>query len=630
LTTYHFSGTVAWNRLGTFITTGKGLVTKTFTDPSTGLTPAGATQNGAAVTQITADLTTGQWVFTATDVLAAQLDFGAGPFLVMASELPNLLLTASAPANTAIDNRMKWQPSTAYALGQQTISPSNEVVKANTAHTSAAAYATDVAKWDTPAPPRFFTGDKTVYVSPASGSDTNDGRAAGTPLLTLGAALTALSSGGRVMLLPGAHQLSGAVALTTRTDITIEGAGPNLSQVVVNGNYNAFTVSGVCSRIRFKDLWIGSFAARTSGLGISVVGTSGTHSDNITLDNVMIQNTAQAAFAQYVDSMSWDRVKYTQSISSAAIGGSLFRVLQCASHNIDGIVTQATTGTIASDALVLDSDTDTMIVTRCTLDRANRGVVLTNSIGGGSTGPRLVRITDCYIELCASSGYAVTDGRDVRFKGAHAAANTGAGFDISGGTSIKLSDCLALQNGTHGYYVHGSTVNDARLMGCDASNNSQNASVTYDGIRVEDNTSHVRISNSRSGDYVFTLANKQRYGLSIGSTSTDHINASDNDFIGNTTAAVGNFSTGTNVVLHHNNGYNPRGSITAPSVPATTVAQVNNKGFDMTVHVTGGTVTAVAVGGVATGLTAGAFRVPAGQSITLTYSVAPTWTWFGD
>jgi hypothetical protein len=41
VTTYHFSGTVAWNRMGPFITTGKGLTTKTFTDPSTGLTPAG-------------------------------------------------------------------------------------------------------------------------------------------------------------------------------------------------------------------------------------------------------------------------------------------------------------------------------------------------------------------------------------------------------------------------------------------------------------------------------------------------------------------------------------------------------------------------------------------------------------
>ena len=41
----------------------------------------------------------------------------------------------------------KWTPSTVYVLGQQVISPTNDVVSANTAHTSSAAFATDVAKW---------------------------------------------------------------------------------------------------------------------------------------------------------------------------------------------------------------------------------------------------------------------------------------------------------------------------------------------------------------------------------------------------------------------------------------------------------------------------------------------------
>lgn len=73
-----------------------------------------------------------------------------------------------------------------------------------------------------------------------------------------------------------------------------------------------------------------------------------------------------------------------------------------------------------------------------------------------------------------------------------------------------------------------------------------------------------------------------------------------------------------------------RGPLTAPTVPASTTAQTNTFGVDCSVFVTGGTVTAVAIGGTATGLTSGAFRVPAGQTITLTYSAAPTWTWFGD
>jgi hypothetical protein len=44
----------------------------------------------------------------------------------------------------------------------------------------------------------------------------------------------------------------------------------------------------------------------------------------------------------------------------------------------------------------------------------------------------------------------------------------------------------------------------------------------------------------------------------------------------------------------------------------------------------GNQVTDVLVGGVSTGRTSGDFRLPAQQSITVDYTVAPTWTWFAD
>jgi len=69
------------------------------------------------------------------------------------------------------------------------------------------------------------------------------------------------------------------------------------------------------------------------------------------------------------------------------------------------------------------------------------------------------------------------------------------------------------------------------------------------------------------------------------------------------------------------------GPVTAPAVPATTVAHTNAFWRNCAVAVAGGTVTAIAVGGVATGLTSGMVIVPSGKTITLTYSSAPTWTW---
>lgn len=65
-----------------------------------------------------------------------------------------------------------------------------------------------------------------------------------------------------------------------------------------------------------------------------------------------------------------------------------------------------------------------------------------------------------------------------------------------------------------------------------------------------------------------------------------------------------------------------------PAIAATTVAVENESPWVMWVEVTGGTVSAVAVGGTSVGRTSGAFLVRPGDSITLTYSAAPTWKWF--
>lgn len=78
-------------------------------------------------------------------------------------------------------------------------------------------------------------------------------------------------------------------------------------------------------------------------------------------------------------------------------------------------------------------------------------------------------------------------------------------------------------------------------------------------------------------------------------------------------------------------GYNPRGaSVTQPAVPASGTAVTNTTGVDCTVYIAGGTVTAIDIEGTPTGATGGPVRIAAGQTITLTYSSVPTWTWFGD
>jgi hypothetical protein len=69
------------------------------------------------------------------------------------------------------------------------------------------------------------------------------------------------------------------------------------------------------------------------------------------------------------------------------------------------------------------------------------------------------------------------------------------------------------------------------------------------------------------------------------------------------------------------------GAVTAPSIPASGTPLTNPFWRQAEVTITGGTVTQIAVDGANKLITSGTVTVPSGRSITLTYSVAPTWSW---
>ena len=119
-----------------------------------------------------------------------------------------------------------------------------------------------------------------------------------------------------------------------------------------------------------------------------------------------------------------------------------------------------------------------------------------------------------------------------------------------------------------------------------------------------------------------------------GGPFTDNIIA-DNELLAGTAGLISTNAAST-PKIHHNGGYNPVGpGVTQPAVPASGTALTNFSGVDCMVYIaTLGGLTAVAVGGVAlpgAPAVGSAYRVPAGQTITLTWATtAPTWSWFGD
>src|SRR5271157_3515613 len=151
----------------------------------------------------------------------------------------------------------------------------------------------------------------------------------------------------------------------------------------------------------------------------------------------------------------------------------------------------------------------------------------------------------------------------------------------------------------------------------------------------------VGTANSIVSDNYFendtTASNATEYFINLDTGTTNTLVANNQMIVssGSVTAKINNLGDGSNTV-RSNQGYNPLGIISPPSVPASTVA-VAAYPTDMTVYVKGGTLTNIVVGGVSTGISAAApagavhsVRVPAGANIAITYTVAPTWVWSSD
>lgn len=104
MTTYTFTGAVAYDRLGSSWRTAAGLRSVSVTDPGTGLLPTNLVQGGVAVSWLTADVNS-RYSFTC-DVPGVVVDFGAGAEALYANEVPGLAIAAGGATTTAIDTHL--------------------------------------------------------------------------------------------------------------------------------------------------------------------------------------------------------------------------------------------------------------------------------------------------------------------------------------------------------------------------------------------------------------------------------------------------------------------------------------------------------------------------------------------
>lgn len=417
---------------------------------------------------------------------------------------------------------------------------------------------------------------------------------------------------GIVYFPPGIYVISQTIVLPQQ-NLIIQGAGRDTT--FIKANFTSGDTFYVNWMARFSDMTITSDVTKTAGFAINRnTSTSGrliirdvfiaNHFAGINLsgtlnviDNVDIRNiTPTSGYGvlinggtdQTINHLVIDNPATAQPLAGIYVKqtGALFL------HECDIIH--------AGSALFIEPPAGagvfSLYASNCYFDNSTRGLYIT-----GTGVPRRFKFTNCW--FCSHSSQGIL-------------------IDNASADAIEFLNCYAMEN-----QKDGITVLQASTWSIAHSTITGNV---WSGISLQHIAGSFKIHGNKIGSTAEFGGNA--YGIFFNSTGyyTGSITIEDNNLEGNTNSAIMLPSTATpNLRIKDNIGYNPVGLLTAPSVPASGSALTNPFCVAVRVFISGGTVSAIAINGTNTGLTSGSFLLMPGDTITLTYTAAPTWVWFG-
>jgi hypothetical protein len=445
------------------------------------------------------------------------------------------------------------------------------------------------------------------------------------------AALASVPPSGGTVYLPAGKYLISSPLVVTRTGTSVTGAGQGATVLQVSPSFARAAAIAVT----------GANEVRLSGLAIT--GASPSYGSNPAADGIRIINsksaTVQDCYLAYLNGYAVGVVS-----DSASSSGSLWsrlvnvHVYDCAqgARILGNSASSYNTGTAVDscifeqigggDALLIEDAHDVLVSnleawnlssstgSSIHVKGASGAVQMSNIDVGGLTGTTPQRQATVLIE----SGPNGTPG-GISINGGIVECGT-PGLSVSAGNQITVSGIQFFKNANHGLTVSGTA--DILVTGCYFSHNGYTAAADNFDAAITASSGAVRIESckfstpagSGSGQVACAInANPQTYVQQCWFTGA---------------SAFGGGGGSHPKLARNNPGFNPVGHVTSPPIPASGTSLTNPFGQDCTVCVTGGTVSAVSIGGTATGLKSGAFRLPWNQTITLAYSRAPTWTWF--
>lgn len=464
--------------------------------------------------------------------------------------------------------------------------------------------------------------------------------------LAINAAIAATGAsprGGVVQLLARDYATSNPVAMN-KDRVSLIGAGRQATRIVNNNlAADALQITGLNSHVFLRDLEItGVLAGRTAGNAVTIsnCGTGVTlerlycdgHVDGVNLGASVVEpflkdvifssctgsflHIDPGAGSPAVDP-NLDTIFMGSPSGSSAIGINIAAVsgLYARMINITGSFQNA----MLWRATASGQQNDWGFWDECLFDSATNSCLLIDSA------PAYGSVNSHTFNNCWFASSATLNGVEIN-------GNT-AGFTLDG---LFLNDCRFYHNGHEGLHQYGSlaTIKNVYLANPHVAANSQAASGAYNGLLFDGNTGNFHVKGGHSGQEASGSSgygNTQNYGLVVSAGSGDHwdvegLNCENN---GNASGIFVGTQSNTHWYVANCPPYNPRGVLGPPALPASGTALVNPYGSSAMVYLIGGTVSAISVGGVATGLTStpATVRVPAKSSITIGYSVAPSWVW---
>lgn len=281
-----------------------------------------------------------------------------------------------------------------------------------------------------------------------------------------------------------------------------------------------------------------------------------------------------------------------------------------------------------------------LYLTRCeAFSNGGNGITLSaeNKAGGDTIND--VIISQCSIGLSKGNGiYLDTNGENINISDCYIEYSghdeTGTAISAKEGIlvtaankRVDINNCQCLWNAGAGITIYA---NGVKINGGIYAINSLFLNNASPGILISENVLRTTIIGVSSCKYEGDAASTQSFGISVLSGANEYtIIGCDVKGNGLGTIYV-DPAAGKNGNIKDCRGFNPVGALTAPALPATGVPLVNPFPYTVDVYIYGGTVVAINKNDVQiTGMGSGVVRLEPNERITIAYSVAPNWTWYG-